>query len=97
MARLRNINALSDDAKLVAAMFFGFIGERETVTFHMVENEPTPRCAAGLDELVQKGVIAVAPADGGGLVYTVMMHCAAAANWLGRNPAVDFALTQRKG
>lgn len=68
-------NALSKDAEILCGIWFN--GGLDTkVTLHLVENRPTARTQAVLDELVSAGVITVEPFNRfGGLVYQGTERC----------------------
>lgn len=52
------MSELSNDAKTIAGAWWGLpIGEKTVVTFHMIENRPTARAQAALDELVAAGFL----------------------------------------
>ncbi len=65
--------ALSLDAQRVGAAWFGMMPMspgKGQLTFHMIECRPTARAQAGLDELVEAGLISVEPFNQyGGFVY----------------------------
>lgn len=58
-----NADDLSYDAKIVAGLFFPFFPHK--VEFVNLSAHLTERCQAGLDELVEAGLVSETPIDGG--------------------------------
>jgi hypothetical protein len=73
---------LSDDAKCVYTVMFGFgRAGSSTLTFHMVESKPAPRTQAALEELVRVNFLSVAPFNKyGGVTYTLIVEPGVAPN-----------------
>ena len=57
-ADLTEYEDLSPNAKAMASLFGTMLKE---LTFHCVEGVPSPEAQAGLDELVERGLITVEP------------------------------------
>ena len=87
MAEAINLDTLSDDAKALAGVWFGLmkVDGMGTLTLHLIENKPTARTQAALDELLAAKVISVEPFNkAGGLVYRPLVNCHPAYQWQGR-------------
>lgn len=75
---------LSDDAKAVAGAVFGFMSPgRGVLSFRMIENRPTGRAQAALDELVAMGAVAFERRDG--VEYTLRVNPIDFRRWMARN------------
>jgi hypothetical protein len=65
---------LSFDAKCVLGAWFG-MGGKTVVTLHLRDSEPTLRCRAALNELVENKVLSVEPFNQfGGEVYKPLVE-----------------------
>lgn len=93
-----DLATLSDDAKAIAGCWFAKmkVDGESALTLHMVENVPAPRTEAALAELVERGVVSVAPFNRfGGLVYKPLIDCHPAFRWFMENakrPDINFRL-----
>lgn len=83
MGKKINLDALSDDAKAVAAAWFSMLGSKSELVFHMKDSRPSQRSAKALAELVGKGVVSVEyKINGyGGMRYRALIDCRPALKW----------------
>jgi hypothetical protein len=94
----RIAKGLSDASKAVAGAWFGLMrpGKSE-VTFQLREARPSDEAQAGLNDLVEHGIISVEPFNRyGGLVYRPLVDCHCFFVWLGKNranPAAKIRMT----
>lgn len=92
-----DLDALSDDAKAIAGVWFARMTPKsDGVTLQMRQLKPSLRTQAALDELVERGAISVAPFNRfGGLVYKPLVDCWSAFTWFATEAdrdAVNFQL-----
>lgn len=71
---------LSIEARCVAAAWFGMMGTVDThpeseLRFGMVENRPSAKAQAGLDELVREGYISRENEKRGSVIYRPLKDC----------------------
>lgn len=92
---------LSDDAKAVAGAYFGIMGEKASLVFHMVKSRPTARTQAALDELVAAKIISRTPLNKhGGVEYRPISPTRQFGLWLRKNegnPGIKFQLVEPIG
>lgn len=87
MTEKLNMDALSDDAKVIASCWFGNmrVGGQSELTLHLRESRPAPRTQAALDELVNRGAVSVEPYNRyGGVVYRPLVDCFDAFVWFAK-------------